>query len=299
MKKGERLPDYDRDLLQQRRINLFSNISIPILSTIIILFFVYLGTQEVDKIEDINVKIEKATLRLPVTVKENTPHGKIEETARFLDSVVESYNTLGIQGASIEEKQNKVFQQLNTLKNTLSIQDINEPIDKILSSAIRSDNTIESTVIHYQEEIAHQKKINTKLASEILELKKLIEMNKGDYSKSQDRLSVITIYFTFDSYDITANDKEKLSKLAQSAEEINALRIEVKGYADTWGDPEYNQMLSENRARTIEVYLSNILKDRIETNSLGYGESELEIETKDMVMNDYNRRAVVEIIKNH
>lgn len=65
-----------------------------------------------------------------------------------------------------------------------------------------------------------------------------------------------TVYFDFDRYNIRPSEQPKLEALAQilkSDKEVR--RVNIVGYADRYGSVDYNDRLSQRRAKSVENYL--------------------------------------------
>lgn len=61
------------------------------------------------------------------------------------------------------------------------------------------------------------------------------------------------VLFGFDQSTLTAEGRAELDKIAQAI--TQGSRVSVTGHADWIGDAQYNQALSERRARTVVQYL--------------------------------------------
>jgi len=82
------------------------------------------------------------------------------------------------------------------------------------------------------------------------------------------------IFFGFDSYALTDASKEKLHDLISALKEYPLLSIEVRGYTDALGSNEYNQVLSEKRAKAVTSFLISNGIDATRVKNKGFGESE-------------------------
>lgn len=88
-----------------------------------------------------------------------------------------------------------------------------------------------------------------------------IEKNTQETSNRFSELSEynekanVNVNFAVGSSDISAQDKETLTKLAHDAASLTGYIIEVKGYADSSGGAVMNTKLSEDRAQTVVAYL--------------------------------------------
>jgi len=65
-----------------------------------------------------------------------------------------------------------------------------------------------------------------------------------------------TVYFGFNKSNLTDDAKQDLDQLAQSLSGSKKYAIEVQGFTDTTGDPNYNYELSDRRAEGVVRYLT-------------------------------------------
>jgi outer membrane protein OmpA-like peptidoglycan-associated protein len=81
------------------------------------------------------------------------------------------------------------------------------------------------------------------------------------------------IYFGFDSYLISEDAKKKLDELVNALNDYPQLHLEVRGFTDAKGSYEYNQILSDKRAKAVTDYLisKGINSERLK--NVGYSES--------------------------
>jgi OmpA-OmpF porin, OOP family len=102
------------------------------------------------------------------------------------------------------------------------------------------------------------------------------------------------VFFDWDRADLTDRARQVISEAAQASTRVQVTRIEVNGYTDTSGTPQYNQGLSIRRARAVQAEL---VRDGVPGNAIdihGYGETHLLVPTGPGVREPQNRR--VEII---
>jgi outer membrane protein OmpA-like peptidoglycan-associated protein len=69
---------------------------------------------------------------------------------------------------------------------------------------------------------------------------------------------LLNIYFTFDSAELAPSVQEKLDRVVDvlmSAKDV--LSVDIIGYADYLGNPDYNRALSERRARAVRQYIES------------------------------------------
>ncbi|HWA80575.1 MAG TPA: OmpA family protein [Acetobacteraceae bacterium] len=102
------------------------------------------------------------------------------------------------------------------------------------------------------------------------------------------------VFFDWDRYDLTDRAKEIIAEAAQNSTKVQYTRIQVNGYTDTSGTPQYNMGLSIRRAESVKAQL---ITDGVPANVIsimGYGETHLLVPTGPGVREPQNRR--VEII---
>jgi OOP family OmpA-OmpF porin len=87
------------------------------------------------------------------------------------------------------------------------------------------------------------------------------------------RIVLRGVNFDFDRAEIRPDAAVILDEAASILNENTGVRVEVSGHTDATGTDEYNQGLSERRARSVADYLSSkgVSADRLDT--AGYGES--------------------------
>jgi outer membrane protein OmpA-like peptidoglycan-associated protein len=104
------------------------------------------------------------------------------------------------------------------------------------------------------------------------------------------------IFFDFDLATLRLESTAELSRLVQLIKQYPNMKIEISGHTDNKGSDEYNQKLSENRAKSVVDYLveKGITQDQLIFK--GYGEA------KPIASNDtdegqqLNRRIEFEIL---
>ena len=102
------------------------------------------------------------------------------------------------------------------------------------------------------------------------------------------------VFFDWDRADLTDRARQIISEAAQASTHVQYTRIEVNGYTDRSGTPQYNLRLSMRRARSVQAEL---IRDGVPRNVIdihGYGETHPLVPTAPGVREPQNRR--VEII---
>jgi outer membrane protein OmpA-like peptidoglycan-associated protein len=102
------------------------------------------------------------------------------------------------------------------------------------------------------------------------------------------------VFFDWDKATLTDRARQIIKEAADNSTHVQYTRIEVNGYTDTSGTPQYNMGLSIRRATAVKAEL---IKDGVPAaaiNTQGFGETHLLVPTGNGVREPQNRR--VEII---
>jgi OOP family OmpA-OmpF porin len=102
------------------------------------------------------------------------------------------------------------------------------------------------------------------------------------------------VFFDWDKYDLTDRGAGIVHEAASYSQGNRYTRIDVDGNTDTSGTPQYNQGLSERRARTVA---GELVRDGVPQNAISmhaYGDTKLLVPTGPGVREPQNRR--VEIV---
>ena len=102
------------------------------------------------------------------------------------------------------------------------------------------------------------------------------------------------VFFDWDQATLTARAQQIIRQAADNSSKVQYTRIEVNGYTDTSGTPQYNQGLSVRRAQAVE---GELVRDGVPQSAItirGFGDTHLLVPTGAGVREPQNRR--VEII---
>ena len=102
------------------------------------------------------------------------------------------------------------------------------------------------------------------------------------------------VFFDWDKATLTDRARQIIHEAAENSTHVKVTRIEVNGYTDTSGTPQYNMGLSIRRANAVKAEL---IRDGVaagEITTQGFGETHLLVPTGPGVREPQNRR--VEII---
>lgn len=103
------------------------------------------------------------------------------------------------------------------------------------------------------------------------------------------------VNFEFNESRLTPNAKTILDGVADELAAYPELHIELGGHTDARGSDDYNQRLSEQRARSVVSYLAsrNVAEDRM--NALGYGETQPVADNETDAGRELNRRVELKV----
>jgi outer membrane protein OmpA-like peptidoglycan-associated protein len=102
------------------------------------------------------------------------------------------------------------------------------------------------------------------------------------------------VFFDWDKSNLTDRARQIIHEAADNSTHVQYTRIEVNGYTDTSGTPQYNMGLSIRRANAVKAEL---IKDGVPSSAIstqGFGETHLLVPTGNGVREPQNRR--VEIV---
>lgn len=106
------------------------------------------------------------------------------------------------------------------------------------------------------------------------------------------------LLFDIDKYDLRAESRENLTKLAAILNKYPDTNILIEGHTDSTGTREHNQTLSENRAKAVAAYLAqqNVLSARFTV--MGYGPDQPIAPNDTVEGRQQNRRVDLAIMAN-
>ena len=106
------------------------------------------------------------------------------------------------------------------------------------------------------------------------------------------------ILFDVDSYTLQEPAKENINELSEILKKYEDTNIMFAGHTDSTGSEDYNQELSEKRAKSVAEYTSflDVRSDRMTI--IGYGEERPEATNKTEAGRQQNRRVEIAIYAN-
>jgi outer membrane protein OmpA-like peptidoglycan-associated protein/uncharacterized protein YxeA len=106
------------------------------------------------------------------------------------------------------------------------------------------------------------------------EVKATIALNPIEKIITAKELDINTIYFDFDKWNIRKDAAFELDKIVEAMTKYPDLKIHIVSHTDTRGPAEYNQKLSEKRAKSTMEYIISKGIDASRLSAEGKGESE-------------------------
>ncbi|WP_185113953.1 OmpA family protein [Fulvivirga imtechensis] len=128
-------------------------------------------------------------------------------------------------------------------------------------------------------EISAQAENYLSIESHMVDLSVVYESDEIDYVIHMDpievgqRIPLDNIYFDFNKATLRTESIPQLDKIYSFLEENSKVKIQLDGHTCSMGSEDYNQKLSEERARSVMDYLLNKGIRSKQVNSAGFGES--------------------------
>ncbi|QKJ21812.1 OmpA family protein [Poseidonibacter lekithochrous] len=106
----------------------------------------------------------------------------------------------------------------------------------------------------------------------------------------------LSVQFDTNKYNIKTNYTEKLDEFINFMKKHENFKAVIEGHTDSVGTEKNNQILSDNRAKSVREYIieNGIEESRLE--SVGYGELK-PIETNDTIVGKASNRRVVAVLQ--
>ena len=132
-----------------------------------------------------------------------------------------------------------------------------------------------------------------------------IEKNKNIISANIDLqfdlyesiFEIKNLNFKTEKYNIEEKYFQELDNLKSLLVNENEIKIEIAGHTDNNGSELANQLLSENRAKSVKSYLVKNGIDKLRINCVGYGEKQPIADNNSKQGREKNRRIEIRILK--
>jgi peptidoglycan-associated lipoprotein len=110
------------------------------------------------------------------------------------------------------------------------------------------------------------------LSTQSVKTENLLDETAGEANVRQEReISLETVYFDFDKYDLSNESKEKLSANAKKIIE-NKYSVTIEGHCDERGTNQYNLSLGQKRANVVKDYYIKLGVPENKIATISYGE---------------------------
>lgn len=137
-------------------------------------------------------------------------------------------------------------------RNTSSIKEVDSRlsarIDTVSAKAEEANTRAQTAERKAEEAQVGVEKTNTRLTETARNIDEFVEVK------------TVQIFFKTNSFQLSPEGKAELDALAQAAKSRKGIRIEISGFADRRGSEQRNIALTENRAKSVKLYLYNVHK---------------------------------------
>ena len=127
-------------------------------------------------------------------------------------------------------------------------------------------------------------------------IQEAVKEEKKEFTIDLEKLSKQSL-FEFNSDKIAEDNYAGLNVVADFLKETPNVTVKVEGHTDNIGSQEYNQKLSERRAKSVANYLIKAGIDKKRISTVGYGETVPVATNKTSAGRDLNRRVEILILK--
>jgi outer membrane protein OmpA-like peptidoglycan-associated protein/tetratricopeptide (TPR) repeat protein len=160
------------------------------------------------------------------------------------------------------------FEMIDLSNSVTAVQSVSDPVTGEFMVSLPADknyalNVSREGYLFYSE--------NFELKGNHTQLKPYV---KDVYLQPIEAGSIVilkNIFFDFDKFDLKPESQVELNRLFDLLQKNKAMKIEIGGHTDNKGTAEYNQKLSESRARAVYDYLVNKGIDKNRLSYKGYG----------------------------
>jgi peptidoglycan-associated lipoprotein len=90
-------------------------------------------------------------------------------------------------------------------------------------------------------------------------------------NEAQLQAALLKIYFDFDSFSLSTNARDTISKNSTLLKKASGIKLRIEGHCDERGSDEYNLALGEKRARAAMNYLTTLGIPAENISILSYG----------------------------
>ncbi|HBX49589.1 MAG: hypothetical protein A2W98_05995 [Bacteroidetes bacterium GWF2_33_38] len=184
--------------------------------------------------------------------------------------VTENNNATTVNGQNnqlVSEKKDSLIAE-NTVNNQHNVTNTETNNNNVVAT----NNTENSAQIKTTENTNNSQSNNTQnIVANNNANTNQVATNNSNSVANKDIYVAKSIFFDFASYSLNNNSKTDIERLYNTLKANPELTVEISGHTDSKGNPEYNRILSEQRAKAVLTYLSSkgIAKGRIIIKALG------------------------------
>jgi outer membrane protein OmpA-like peptidoglycan-associated protein len=114
---------------------------------------------------------------------------------------------------------------------------------------------------------------------------------------TQQQMAKFLVFFDWDKWNLTPQAKQVVAQAAEEFKRTGRANITATGHTDTSGSAKYNQWLSERRAESVKQELVRLGVPAANIVTIGRGQNDLLVPTKDNVREAQNRRVEITFAK--
>lgn len=202
---------------------------------------------------------------------------------------------------------NHPLKNLNNLNACNSLGDIIYLIDDITLTpsndtihALKTQTQLKDQLYNQNHRHTYRKRISKGLLSHAITLssstKALTPIGSNQAPKIKREFEIPDVAFDFDKSEIKKAYYSQLDSIIKIIKTLEPKQIQITGHTDNIGDNDYNQNLSEKRAKAIHHYLRNRFANKsIQYNVRGKGEVQPKADNTTTLGRAQNRRVVISI----
>ena len=92
--------------------------------------------------------------------------------------------------------------------------------------------------------------------------------------KADESIILNNVFFEFGSAKISDDSKSELNKLFSLLSNNPIISVEIQGHTDSKGNNKFNKKLSQERAESVQKFLTNKGIKKLRVSAVGYGEKQ-------------------------
>lgn len=164
------------------------------------------------------------------------------------------FHTIDIQFLIVDATNNTPLSDVEIVWKPLEDSSIQSTLITDANGIIKSSFRLDDTYILYVRKPGYE---DTEYPLEVNNSSTLHTIKLNEIVKEKEKAPIVfdDIYFDFDSFLITKAASSDLDEVVRILKEDNSLKITIRSHTDAIGSNEYNQSLSERRAKATQDYI--------------------------------------------